>query len=423
MAHIIIIGASTGGLPAAYELRSRLGSQHQITVVSNTPNFHFVPSNPWVALGWRKPADIQFALAPVLATKKIGFYDCGVNRIYATRNQLDLSDGSTLDYDYLIVATGAALDFEAIPGFGPARYSHSVCTVDHAETTYKNWQTFLADPGPVVIGAVQGASCFGPAYEYVMMVNHALRKAGLRDKVPMTFVTSEPYIGHLGLGGVGDSKALFESEFRANDIDWLDNSRIINLSTDKVMVEQLDQQAKIQRRVTLPSKFTMLIPAFRGVACVAALGAPAVNSRGFLRVDACQRSLAFSNVFGVGVCIDIPAVNGTALPVGVPKTGFMIETMTKAAVNNIIAEIASQPASYEASWNAVCLADIGHTGAAFIAVPQIPPRNRVWVKKGRWVRSIKILFEKYFLFCMRRGITTTKIDRVLLRFFGLEKLK
>jgi sulfide:quinone oxidoreductase len=57
-----------------------------------------------------------------------------------------------------------------------------------------------------VVGAVQGASCFGPAYEFAMIMDTDLRRRKIRDKVPMTFVTAEPYIGHLGLGGVGDSK-------------------------------------------------------------------------------------------------------------------------------------------------------------------------------------------------------------------------
>jgi sulfide:quinone oxidoreductase len=66
----------------------------------------------------------------------------------------------------------------------------------------------------VVIGAVQGASCFGPAYEFAFIVDAELRKSRLRDRVPMTFVTPEPYIGHLGLGGVGDSKGMLESAMR-----------------------------------------------------------------------------------------------------------------------------------------------------------------------------------------------------------------
>ena len=51
MARVVIIGASIGGLPAAYEARTLLDKKHKVTVISNVDFFHFVPSNPWVAMG------------------------------------------------------------------------------------------------------------------------------------------------------------------------------------------------------------------------------------------------------------------------------------------------------------------------------------------------------------------------------------
>ncbi len=70
-----------------------------------------------------------------------------------------------------------------------------------------------------------GASCFGPAYEFAFIMNTDLRRR-LRNKVPMTYVTTEPYIGHLGLGGVGDSKTMLESELRNNDVKWITNAKV-----------------------------------------------------------------------------------------------------------------------------------------------------------------------------------------------------
>src|SRR5690554_5337893 len=155
MAHIVIIGASTGGLPAAYECRAVMDASHHISVVSNTPVFHFVPSNPWVAVGWRKRADTSFALAPVLAKKAIDFYDSGVTKIKPETNQVLLGDNTILTYDYLIIATGAKLAFEEIEGFGPQGHTHSICTVDHAEDSYQAWRELLKNPGPIIVGAAQ----------------------------------------------------------------------------------------------------------------------------------------------------------------------------------------------------------------------------------------------------------------------------
>ena len=423
MAHIVIIGASTGGLPAAYECRAALDKTHHISVVSNTPIFHFVPSNPWVAVGWRKREDISFKLASVLSSKNIDFYDSGVAKIKPATDQILLGDNTILNYDFLIVATGAKLAFDEIEGFGPHAHTHSICTVDHAEDSYRAWREFLKNPGPIVVGAVQGASCFGPAYEFAFIMNRALRKAKVRDRVPMTFVTPEPYIGHMGLGGVGDSKGLFESEFRKNDIKWITNARVKSIANGKMLVEQVDDNAETFKTHQLAFDYSMLIPAFKGVDCVANLNEELVNPRGFLKVDEFQRNPVYPNIYGVGVCVAIPPVEATPLPVGVPKTGYMIESMAKAAVANIQAAIVDRPIQTRASLNAVCLADMGHTGAAFVALPQIPPRNLAWMKKGRWVQLAKIAFEKYFLFRMKRGLPESFYERCLLRCFGISKTK
>jgi sulfide:quinone oxidoreductase len=423
MAHVVIVGASTGGLPAAYELRDALDNNHRISVVSNTPVFHFVPSNPWVAVGWRKRQQISFELAPVLENKGIHFFDSGVKEIEANYNRLTLEDGTSLSYDYLVVATGPKLSFDEIEGFGPEGFTESICTIDHAEEAYDSWRSFLKDPGPIVVGAVQGASCFGPAYEFAMIMNRALRKAKLRHRVPITFVTPEPYIGHMGLAGVGDSKGLFESEFRQNDIKWITNARVKKVESGKMLVEEVDGNAETIKTHQLPFNYSMLIPAFKGVDCVAGLGDEAVNPRGFLKVDQYQRSPVYPNIYGVGVCIAIPPIEATALPVGAPKTGYMIESMTRATVNNIKAAIDGREPDSEPSWNAICLADLGHTGAAFVAEPQIPPRNVAWMKKGYWVQWAKIAFEKYFLFKMKRGLSEPKIERKILNLLGIKLLK
>ena len=65
MAHIVIIGAGIGGMPAAYELRSLLPAEHRITVVNSTDYFQFVPSNPWIAVGWREREQITLPIAAV----------------------------------------------------------------------------------------------------------------------------------------------------------------------------------------------------------------------------------------------------------------------------------------------------------------------------------------------------------------------
>lgn len=421
MAHIVILGAGTGGMPAAYELRAALDRSHRITVVNALDYFQFVPSNPWLAVGWRERDAITFPIAPHLKKKDIDFVAQRVDRIDAEGNALELQDGTRLAYDYLVITTGPKLSFDEVPGAGPEGHTSSICTVDHAEKTWAQYQAFLKDPGHAIIGAMPGASCFGPAYEFAFIFNRDLRRRRIRNKVPLTFVTSEPYIGHMGLGGVGDSKSMLESEFRNNDVKWITNAKVTKVEDGKMFVTELDDAGQVKKEHELPFKFSMMLPAFKGVDAVARVEG-LCNPRGFVLIDEYQRSKKYKNIFSAGVCVAIPPVEVTPVPTGAPKTGYMIETMVTAIVHNIAADIAGQPADTKATWNAICLADMGDTGAAFVALPQIPPRNVNWFKKGKWVHLAKIAFEKYFLYKMKNGSSEPIYEKYVLKLLGIERL-
>ena len=422
MAHIVILGAGIGGMPAAYELRARLGREHRITVISATDYFQFVPSNPWLAVGWRQRDQITVSLPALLNKHGIEFIAQPVTEIAAEQNSLTLGDSQTVSYDYLLICTGPKLSFDEVPGAGPhGGHSHSICTVDHAERFWAEYQQFLQAPGPIIVGAMPGASCFGPAYEFAFILDADLRKRKLRHKVPITFVTSEPYIGHLGLGGVGDSKSMLESEFRNHDIKWITNAKTTRVDADKLLTSELDPLGNVVRDHELSFKLAMMLPAFKGVDAVAQVP-NLCNPRGFVLIDEHQRSKAYRNIFSAGVCVAIPPVEATPVPTGAPKTGYMIETMVSAIVENLAADLDGRTGDARATWNAICLADMGDTGAAFVALPQIPPRNVNWFKKGKWVHLAKIAFEKYFLHKIRAGTSEPIYEKYVLKALGIERL-
>lgn len=422
MAKIVIVGAGIGGCSVAYELRSVLGKAHGITVVNPVEYFQFVPSNPWVAVGWRERKQMTLTIGKHFARKGIGFVVSGVAAIDAENRNLSLASGEKLAFDYLVIATGGKLAFDEIPGLGPDGHTQSICTVEHAERAWSTYQKFLENPGPVVIGAVQGASCFGPAYEFAMILDTDLRRRKLRDRVPMTFVTSEPYLGHLGLGGMGDSKGLLEYEFRQRHIKWITNAKLIKAGPEELEVAEHDDRGNVDREHKLPSKFTMFIPAFKGADPVAAVK-EMCNPRGFVMVDKHQRNPRYPYIYALGVCIAIPPMEATPVPTGVPKTGYMIESMATATAHNIRDAIAGRAPSAEATWNAVCLADTGDSGIAFVALPQNPPRNVTWAKKGKWVHLAKVGFEKYFLRKMKKGSAAPLTERYVLKKLGIQLLK
>ncbi len=422
MAHIVIMGAGIGGMPMAYEMREQLRPEDKLTVISNTDSFHFVPSNPWVAVNWRTREDIQFHVAPYFERKNIGFIPTAAKRVHPEKNQVELSDGRMIDYDFLVIATGPKLAFEEVEGLGPEGHTQSVCHVDHAVKAGEAWNQFVKDPGPIVVGAVQGASCYGPAYEFAFIMDTDLRRRRIRDKVPMTFITAEPYIGHLGLGGVGDSKGLMESAMRDRHVKWITNAKVTKVEAGKMFVAEHDDMGNVKKEHEVPFKYGMMLPAFKGVDAVFGIEG-LTNPRGFILIDPYQRNPKYQNIYSVGVCVAIPPVEATPVPTGAPKTGYMIETMVTAAAHNIRAVLDGKEPDQKATWNAICLADFGDTGAAFVALPQIPPRNVNWFKEGKWVHLAKIAFEKYFIRKMKKGTTEPLYEKYVLGALGIKKLK
>ena len=422
MAHIVIMGAGIGGMAMAYEMRAKAGKADVVTVVSNTPKFHFVPSNPWVAVNWRKREEVELEIEPLLKKRKIEFIATGVKRVHPDENVLELDDGRRIDYDYLIIATGPKLAFDEIEGLGPKGHTQSVCHIDHAMHAQGEWGRFVEDPGPIVVGAVQGASCFGPAYEFAMTMETDLRRRKIRDRVPMTFVTAEPYIGHLGLGGVGDSKGMMESILREKHVKWICNAKVTKVEAGKMFVTEHDEDGKPKKEHELPFKYSMMLPAFKGVDAVFGIDG-LTNPRGFILIDEHQRNPKYKNIFAVGVCVAIPPVEQTPIPTGTPKTGYMIESMVTATAHNIADVLAGREPQERATWNAVCLADFGDSGAAFVALPQIPPRNVNWFSQGKWVHLAKIAYEKYFMRKMKQGTTETIYEKIVMDALGIMKLK
>lgn len=421
MADIVVLGAGLGGTLMAYEMKDELRSGDTLTVIGQGNRYHFVPSNPWVAAGWRKRGQIEIDVAATMTRKGIRYRPEGAARVHPDENCVELTDGSRVSYDYLVLATGPDLAFDEIPGLGPDGHTHSICHIDHAEKAHVAFEAFCANPGPIIVGAVQGASCFAPAYEFAFILDTELRRRRIRDKVPMTFVTSEPYIGHLGLDGVGDTKGLLESEMRNRHIKFITNARVQKVEAGSMAVEEVGEDGAVKKSHALPFRYSMLLPAFRGVAAVRGIEG-LTNPRGFVTVDRHQRNAKYANIFAVGVGIAIAPIGPTPVPVGVPKTGFMIESMVTATARNIGALLRGTEPKAEASLNAVCLADFGDGGVAFVAEPQIPPRNLNWSAQGKWVHYAKVAFEKYFIRKIRKGESEPFYERWAMEALGIRRL-
>lgn len=311
----MVLGGGIGGLSAAFELKDEFGKKHDIVLVSDHQLFEFTPSNPWVAVNWRKPEAIRLDLGTLMPKHGIRFIGTAASKVQPESSRLLLADGESLPYDYLVIATGPRLAFDEIPGPGPyGGHTHSVCKTDHASLMGQDFEDFCANPGPVVIGAAQGASCYGPAYEYTFIIETELLRRKIRDRVPMTFVTPEPYIGHLGLDGVGDTKGMLESEMRDRHVKWFTNAKIDQVEDGRMFITQMNEDGSEKGSHELTFAHSMILPAFTGIDAVRDVENLS-NPRGFIIVDEHQRNPTYHNIYAVGVCVAIPPVGATPVPI------------------------------------------------------------------------------------------------------------
>ena len=411
MAEIVIVGAGFGGLSAAYELKHLLKGKHEITLISDQPTFTFIPSLPWVTFNLRRLDQVQLPLEPLLQKYGIHWQHGKVTALDPEEKRVTVEEEITLEYDYLIIATGASLAYHLMPGLGPEDgYTQSVCNAHHAEMAREAWNEFLENPGPILVGAVPGASCMGPAYEVALLADYSLRNKGIRDQATITFISPEPYLGHLGIGGMANSDKVVTEVMQEHGIDWVENAAITEIKPDHV---------KLADGQEFPFQYAMFLPPFRGAQFLR--NVPGLtDKKGFLPVRDTYQHPDYPSIYSAGVITQLAPPETTEVPLGAPKTGQMTESMAIAVAHNIareLGEIQSHPV--KPSLDAICMADFGNDGLIFIAAPVVPEpsighRRHATALRGVWVNWVKNAFEWYFLMKMRWGTAVPWFERLVL---------
>ena len=393
-ASVVVVGSSFAGLTAALETKHLLKDRVDVTVVDQRDHFTFIPSLIWVPFGKRDAGDITFPLEPMYRKQGIQFVHDRAKRFDLTNRIVETSRAS-IAYDRLVIATGPRLAFERIPGLGPEQgHTQSVCTLDHALETRRAWREYLTAPGPIVVGTAQGGSCFGASYEFLLNTRYQLAKAGLANQ-PVTFITSEPFLGHFGLGGVGDSERRVEQLFNRLGIRGLPNTSIDSVS---------DGEIRLGSGEVLPFAFSMIVPPFTGVDAVTGTDGLA-NPAGFIPVTAEYRHPDYPDVFAAGVDIAIAPPQQTLVPTGVPKTGHMSEHMAKIAATNIAADygVGQHEQVPIDELGAICILDAGNTGLAIKTDRVLGNGQHTHILSGPQAHWAKVAFERVFLAARKHG--------------------
>jgi sulfide:quinone oxidoreductase len=391
---VVVLGSNFGGLTAALAVKHELEGDVDVTVVSPSDHFLFNPSLIWLPFGRREREDITFPVAPTFESHDVDFVNAPATGIDLAAKKVTYGSGSTIDYDYLVIATGYQNKDDVVPGF--KENAVTITTIDEAERAHTAWQKYLENPGDVVIAATQSAGCFGAAYEFLFNTAYHLRKNGLHDRVKLTYVTSEPFLGHFGIGGLPHGEQLLGMFLKKEGIDSRINVAIDHIDDGAMVVEGGER---------LPFAFSMVVPPFLGQEFLK--GADGIaDEKGYVKVRDTYQTLDHDEVYAVGVAAAVDVPWHTPTPVGIPKTGFPTEVMAHTAASNIAAQVRGEEPSESkgfADIKAVCVMDAGNNGVIILADKMLPPRKHGVLIPGPQAHLMKLGFEKYFMWKSRHG--------------------
>jgi len=397
---VLVLGANFAGLTAALAVQHELPGEVDVTVVSASDHFLFNPSLIWLPFGKRDRSDITFPVAPTLESHDIEFVHAAATGVDPVAKKVTIDDGRELGYDYLVIATGYRNKTDVVPGF--SENANTITTLAEAERTGDAWRRYLDDargakgPREIVIAATQSAGCFGAAYEFLFNTSYQLKKAGLRKQVKLTYVTSEPFLGHFGIGGLPHGEQLLRMFLKKEGIE----ARL------SVGLDHVDDGALVLADgERLPFGFSMVVPPFLGQEFLTTSDGLA-DDKGYVRVRPTYQSEKYDDVYAVGVAAAVDVPWQTPTPVGIPKTGFPTEVMAHTAADNIVAQIKGETPTHTKEFGdikAVCVMDAGNNGVVILADKMLPPRKHGVLIPGPQAHLMKLGFEKYFLWKMRNG--------------------
>ncbi len=376
---IVILGGGVGGLVTARELRKRLPRQHRIILVDREREHLFAPSLLWLMVGLREPESIKRPLKR-LERHGIEVRLGEVERIEAEMRRVTVA-GETVEADHLVVALGAELNPEAVPGLSAA--GHNFYTLAGAESLRAALGS-LQKGRIIVLTAAPAYKCPAAPYEAALLIADHFKKRGLRDSVAVEIYAAEP--GPMGVAGPEMSAAVRQ---------LLETSGIPYHPEHQV--KTVDAEAKrLEFANGAQTTFDVLayVPPHRAPRVVRE--SALAGETGWVAVERHTLETRFPGVYAIGDVVSIPLALGKPLP----KAGVFAHGQAEVVAKNIAALIEGGNATARFSGHGECFVEIGGAkagagGGDFYAEPKPVVTVRA---PSRWHHLSKVLFEKAWLF-------------------------
>lgn len=322
---IVVVGSGMGGVETAASLANKLDGEAKIIMVSETSNLELRPFNIYPAFSkvFKKRRLTHLPLATSAAKRGIEFQTWHVDEI-DTEHQQIRADGRALGYDHLVIATGAGMRPEEIPGYSENSdtfwaYSDSMKMAKSVEKMVENAKR--GQRQHVLLNVAPNNKCAGPMYEIVFMLESYLRRKKVRDMFELTYTTAEEhYIQAFG-------PKLHEAASKGLDrvgITGHTHYRMTHLEPNK---------AHFDNGETIDFDFMIGFPPYIAHTNFESLP---TDDRGFIHADKENWKVrGHENVYVVGDGGDFPV-----------KQAFLALGMAGTVAHNIAAEIKKKPADH-----------------------------------------------------------------------------
>ncbi len=315
---LIIVGAGFAGLRALYRL-DEFNYHFEVTVIDKNDYSLERPALPEVAMENKPVESVHITTPPQFRRYNAGFIQAQVKRIDAKENKIVLDDDTKLEYDYLILASGAVKDYDAIKGY--QEFGYSVCDDKEAPKLHERLKSF--EGGNIVTGAAKSefghrveapnlkAPCEGPIGEVMFMMDYRLKKEGIRDKSTINVFSP--------------SKIFFEDvgESAREPVAKLMEEKGIKLTTNKELVEITKDKVIFSDGSSMDCDLAIIIPPYKAPSYISDSGLG--DDKGWVPTDKNMKHLDFDNIYAIG---DINAL-------AQPKLGHVAINQADVAISAI----------------------------------------------------------------------------------------
>ncbi len=396
MKRVVVVGANFAGASAALEIKRKLKNEVEVTVIDRKEDSLYFPSLIWVPIRRREVNQVLVPRKPVFDKHDIKFVVDSATNVNPDKQEVTTEKSGVFQYDQLVIATGPRINRDIAPGV--REYSTYVGSVEGALDMRAKLDNFKKNPGPIVIGATQKASCMGAAYEFLFNIEKWLREQKIRNQVDLYWITPETYLGHFGINGMMLAEPYLKTFMKAFRIHYRTEVGVKEVTANSVVLDTGE---------VLPSKFTMLMVPFTGVNFIRNSPQLEVPDNLFLDVKPSYQHKKYANIWGAGIAVDVkPPFKPVRVPFGVPKTGFPSDTTGKIVAKNVVKALKGKSNFKEKPWGkipALCVMDAGHKEVIILGNALFKPRWFAIMIPNVMNDYSKLFLEKYFIWKLKHG--------------------